>query len=327
MESGNRGLVRHLERENTINLAKRKTKTDILVRSLLFLLALISASAVIFIIVFIAIQGFKPFFTTYEVNGEQVKVDFFAFLTGMAWTETGSKGFGAGFIILNTIYIALLTILLTGPISILTALVIVKMSPKFIGATLNAIIEILASVPSVIFGMFGKAWVTKMVKGLSEAFGFQSAGGLSTLSVVLVLTMMSIPTVTMLSITAIKSVNKNLELGSLALGASRSETNFKVVLTSARSGIFAGLILGISRALGEATAVTMVCGNAGTGPNFNIFDTTRTLTTTMLQGFGEATGLKYDIRFSVGILLIFIILITNLILSFANRKLSKGSRK
>ena len=131
----------------------------------------------------------------------------------------------------------------------------------------------------------------------------------------------------MLSITAIKSVNKNLELGSLALGASRSETNFKVVLTSARSGIFAGLILGIARALGEATAVTMVCGNAGSGPNFNLFGTTRTLTTTMLQGFGEATGLKYDIRFSIGLMLIFIILISNLILSALNRKLSKGGRK
>lgn len=327
MESGNNRLVRYLDKDKTIAKAKTKTKTDLIVRSLLFLLAVISASAVIFIVAFIAVQGLKPFFTTYQIDGVEVKVSFWHFLTGMAWTENGSTGFGAGYIIINTIYIALLTILLTAPISIMTALVIVKMSPKIVGGILNAIIEILASVPSVIYGMFGQAWVTKMVKGMSEGFGFQSAGGLSTLAVVLVLTMMSVPTVTMLSITAIKSVNKNLELGSLALGASRSETNFKVVLTSARSGIFAGLILGIARALGEATAVTMVCGNAGSGPNFNLFGTTRTLTTTMLQGFGEATGLKYDIRFSIGLMLIFIILISNLILSALNRKLSKGGRK
>jgi phosphate transport system permease protein len=327
MESGNRGLIHYIDKDKILNKANTKTKTDIAVRSLLFLLALISASAVIFIIVFIAIQGLKPFFTTYTVDGVDIKVSFWHFLTGMAWTESGSEGYGVGYIIINTIYIALLTILLTAPISIMTALVIVKMTPKWLGGTLNAIIEILASVPSVIFGMFGQAWITKMVKGMSEGFGFQSAGGLSTLAVVLVLTMMSVPTVTMLSITAIKSVNKNLELGSLALGASRSETNFKVVLSSARSGIFAGLILGISRALGEATAVTMVCGNAGSGPNFNLFSTTRTLTTTMLQGFGEATGLKYDIRFSVGLMLILIILLSNLILNLINRKLSKGSTK
>lgn len=327
MEPSHRGIIRHLDREATIKKANVKTKTDIIVRSLLFLLALISASAVIFIIIFIAIQGLKPFFTTYNLDGVEIKVSFWHFLTGMAWTESGAEGFGTGYIILNTIYIALLTILLTAPISIMTALVIVKMAPKVIGSILNAIIEILASVPSVIYGMFGQSWITKMVKNMSEAFSFQSAGGLSTLAVVLVLTMMSVPTVTMLSITALKSVNKNLELGSLALGASKSETNFKVVLTSARSGIFAGLILGISRALGEATAVTMVCGNAGSGPNFNIFSTTRTLTTTMLQGFGEATGLKYDIRFSVGLMLIFIILISNLLLSLLNKKLSKGAKR
>ncbi len=193
-------------------------------------------------------------------------VSFWHFLIGGEW-EGGTAVYGAGYIILNTIYITLLSLLLIAPISIMTALVIVKMTPKWIGGTLNAIIEILASVPSVIFGMFGQNMITTLVKNLADVFGVQSAGGLSTLAVVLVLTMMSVPTVTMLSITAIKSVNHNLELGSLALGASKSETNFKVVLGGAKSGIFAGLILGTSRALGEATAVTMVCGNAGSGPD------------------------------------------------------------
>ena len=183
MESGNNRLVRYLDKDKTIAKAKTKTKTDLIVRSLLFLLAVISASAVIFIVAFIAVQGLKPFFTTYQIDGVEVKVSFWHFLTGMAWTENGSTGFGAGYIIINTIYIALLTILLTAPISIMTALVIVKMSPKIVGGILNAIIEILASVPSVIYGMFGQAWVTKMVKGMSEGFGFQSAGGLSTLAV------------------------------------------------------------------------------------------------------------------------------------------------
>lgn len=324
MESSNRSL-RFITREQTIKKARKKTKADLMVRSLLFLLAAISASAVIFIVVFIAVKGIQPFVKGYTIEGVEYHVSFWHFLFGSQW-EGGTAVYGAGYIIVNTIYITLLSMLLTAPISILTALVIVKMSPRPVGAFLNGVIEILASVPSVIYGMFGQAMVTGWVKSLCSLFHYQSAGGLSTFAVVIVLTMMSMPSVTMLSITAIKSVNHSLELGSLALGASRSETNFRVVLKSAKSGIFAGLILGISRALGEATAVTMVCGNAGSGPNFNPFDTTRTLTTTMLQGLSEASGLKYDIKFSVGLLLIFIILSSNLLLSFINSRISMGSQ-
>ncbi len=318
--------IKYIDKDKISSKVNNKTKSDNIVRFCLFILALISSSFVLFIVLFIAIKGLKPFFTTYTIDGETFRVDFWSFISGNKWTESGSSGFGAGFIILNSIYITLLTILLCAPISIMTSLVIVKMTPKLIGNILNTIIEILAAIPSVIYGMFGQAKITGLVKNLSTMFNFQSAGGLSTLSSVLVLTIMSMPTITMLSITAIKSVNKNLELASLALGASKSETNFKVVLKGAKSGIFAGLILGVARALGEATAVTMVCGNAGSGPNFNIFSTTRTLTTTMLSGFGEATGLKYDIRFSVGLMLIFIILLSNLILNLINKKLSKGMK-
>lgn len=319
-------LIRYIDRSKTINRANKQKRMDHLVRLFLFLLAAISASAVLFIIGFILVKGVSPFFKTYEYNGESYRISFFEFLTGLQW-EPSPTSFGAGYIILNTIYIALLTILLTAPISIMTALVIVKMSPKPIGFFLNSVTELLASVPSVIFGMFGKSTITVWVKNLSNLFGYQSAGGLSVLSTVLVLTMMSIPTVTMLSITAIKSVNKNLELGSLALGASKSQTNFKVVLSASKSGIFAGLILGISRALGEATAVTMVCGISNSGPNFNLFDTTTTLTSTMLTGLGEASGAKYDIKFSLGILLIFIIILSNLSLNALNNRLTRGKRK
>ncbi len=123
---------------------------------------------------------------------------------------------------------------------------------------------------------------------------------------------------------ALNVENDDLIKGSLALGASQTQTNFKLVLTSAKSGIFSGIILGVGRALGEATAVSMVAGNADVGPTFNLFDTTRTLTTTMLQGFQETTGLNYDIRFSVGVVLIVIILGTNIILNIAKKKIGRG---
>jgi phosphate transport system permease protein len=295
-----------------------------MVRALFFLIAAVCASAVIFIVFFIFLKGIAPFTTTYTINGVGYKVDFWSFITGSVY-KTGEAGYGAGYIVVNTMFIALLTTLLAAPISIMTALVIVRMSNKYVGHTLNTVIELLAAIPSVIYGMFGLGIITGWTKSISESWpwNYQSAGGLSTLTVVLVLTMMSIPTITMLSITAIKAVSKDIIHGSLALGASVVQTNYRVVLTSAKSGIFAGIILGVDRSLGEATAVTMVAGNASTGPSFNLFSTTRTLTSTMLTGMSDASGLNYDIRFSIAILLIFLIIITNIILVSINRRLGR----
>lgn len=315
-------MTKYIDRSRTLAQAGKKTQADSIVRGLLFFVTLFSASVIILTIVFIVIQGLKPFIQTYTINGESYRVDFFSFLIGNQW-QNGVSGYGAGYIIINTLYITFLTTLLAGPISVLTALVIVRMSDKWVGGILQAVVEMLAAVPSVIYGMFGMGQVTGWTKSLASLFNVQSAGGLGTLTSVLVLTMMSFPTITMLAISAIRAVNKNLIMGSLALGASVPQTNYKVVLVSARSGIFSGIILGVDRALGEATAVSMVCGNAGSGPSFSLFSTTRTLTSTMLTGMSDASGLNYDIRFSAGILLIFIIILVNLFLSLADKRLGK----
>ena len=111
----------------------------------------------------------------------------------------------------------------------------------------------------------------------------------------------------------------------MALGATKTQTNFKVVLTSAKSGIFAGAILGLGRAFGEATAVSMVAGNKLYGPTFNLFDITRTLTSTMLAGLKETSGLDYDIRFSVGIVLLVVIFVSNFILNKVKDKVGNMS--
>jgi len=154
-----------------------------------------------------------------------------------------------------------------------------------------------------------------MVSKLADYWGYQTAGGSSTLATILVLAIMIFPTITVLAASAIKAVSQELIDGSLALGATATQTNFKVVLRDAKSGIFAGAILGLGRAFGEATAVSMVAGNKMFGPTFDLFDITRTLTTTMLAGMKETGGLDYDIRFSIGIVLIVIILIANFILN------------
>ena len=231
---------------------------------------------------------------------------------------------------INTVYVVFLAALLAVPVSIFTALFIAKMTPKPISGFFQTVIELLSAIPSIVFGVFGLGVITKVVQNIEKwkilsTFNFQSAGGISNLATILVLAIMIMPTITILSITAIKAVRKDLEQNSLALGATKMQTLFKVTLVDAKSGIFAAIILGIGRALGEATAVSMVAGNSGGGPNLGLFDTTRTLTSTMLLGLKETTGLDYDIRFSVGVILIVLIILTNLLLNLAKKKIGRFS--
>lgn len=319
-------MIKYLNRESEIILSKKKTKTDKIVRLVFLFLALLCSSSVIFILLFIIYKGVSPFINNYIIDGETYKVNLWSFITGSSWSGNQAN-YGAGFIIVNTLYIAFWTTLLSTPISILTALVVVRMSHKYVGKIIEFAIELLASIPSVIFGMFGMGMITNWTKSLADIFSYQTFGGQSNLSAILVLTMMSVPTITMLSISALKNVKQDLINGSLALGASTSQTNNRVVLMSARSGIFAGIILGVNKALGEATAVTMVAGNAINGPSFNLFSTTRTLTSTMLAEMGEATGLNYDIRFSCGILLLLLIIVINYFLLRLNNRIGGIKRE
>ena len=159
-----------------------------------------------------------------------------------------------------------------------------------------------------------------MVYDFSATLGYQSKGGSSVLSSVIILALMTIPTITTVSEVAIRSVDPQLTQASLALGASPTQTHFKVVLSAAKSGIFTSAILGVGRALGEATAISLVAGGRRAGLSFHLLDTTSTLTTTMLEGMKESAGIDYDIRFSVGIVLMIVILLTNFILNTIKKK-------
>ena len=298
---------------------KRKTRTDIFFKGFFMSVCILCSAIIVVIIAFIVIKGVQPFFKEYIVNNQIYRLSFSEFLFGYRWNFAPNH-FGAGFIILNTIYITILALFIAVPISILSSLFIVRIAPKKIGACLQLVIELLASVPSIIYGLFGQAYLTRIVMKISEIFNIQTLGGQSVFTASLVLGMMIFPTITMVSITSIQAVNNNLILGSLALGASKTQTNFKVVLKGAKNGIFSGIILGVGRALGEATAVSKVCGNAQVGPTFSLFDTTSTITTTILSGFNEASGMSYDIKFSLGIVLIIIIVSTNIVLNLEKKK-------
>lgn len=228
-------------------------------------------------------------------------------------------------IVINTLFIVTLATLIAVPISVLTALFIVRIAPKKLGAILQNIVELLASIPSIIFGLFGMGVINKIVKNIAYVFNLQTAGGVSLISVVTVLIMMIVPTITMLAVTSMKAVKENLVWASLSLGATTTQTNFKIILRGAKSGIIAATILGIGRALGEATAVSMVCGGA-IGIALNPFKPTSTITSTMLQGIYESSGVNYDIRFSLGILLIILIIGVNLLLNYVKKKVMKNEK-
>lgn len=306
---------------------RKKKRVDQIVRSIFLASTLLSASFIIIIVIFIVMKGITPFITDNDGLGV---VNIWTFLTGTVWlqgTAFQSNLYAVGFIIINTLYIAFLSLLLSLPVGVLTALFIAKIAPKRLAEFLRTIVELLASIPSIVYGLFGSGIILTFVYNLAELFGVQSKGGNSVLATVLVLALMTLPTITAVSEVAIRSVRKDIEEGSLALGATRTQTNFKVVLASAKSGIFAAAILGIGRSLGEATAVSLVAGNAKSGPNLGLFDITTTLTSTMLQGLKETTGVDYDIRFSVGIILMIVILLTNFILNAVKKRVGNVNVK
>ncbi len=295
----------------------RRNKTlDKIFRYLFLGMAVLSASFIVIIVLFIFLKGIAPFLPGYEYG----QVDLISFLTGSVYRQDQAT-YGVGFIVINTLICSFLALLLSFPLSVLTALFIAKIAPKKLGAAMQSVIELLASVPSVVFGIFASGVITAIVRYLASMMGISTFGGSSLLAVIILLAIMIFPTLTSMSITAIKAVDPDLESASLALGATKTQTNFKVVLTAAKSGIFAGAILGLGRAFGEATAVSMVAGNKLFGPTIDLFDITRTLTSTILTGLKETTGLDYDIRFSVGLVLIAVIFVSNWILNQVKKRI------
>lgn len=304
-----------------MNQYKIKLTVDKIFKNVLLLLTLISASIIIIIVSFIFKKGITPFFFDYAGFGTVSIADF---LFKTKWITRIS--YGALGILLNTLYIVAISILIALPISILTSLFITWVAPKPLSKIMETIIELLSSIPSIVFGLFGMGFINPLVRDFATSFGLQTAGGVSGLSTIIVLAMMMVPTITIIIITSFKTVKKSQIEASLALGATKTQTHFKIIIGGKKSAIIAATILGVGRALGEATAVSMVCGGATGGPIFDLFDQTSTLTSIMMASMHESTGIDYDIRFSLGILLIATILITNVILNIVKRRLTRHER-
>ena len=239
------------------------------------------------------------------------------FLAGLEWRPIRDKLFGVFPMIAGTLLASLGAILLGVPIALLCAVFLAEFLPVKIAAIARSGIELLAGIPSVVYGFFGLMVIVPAVKDI-----FNIPAGNTLFSAIIVLALMILPTVITIAETSMRAVPLSLREASLSLGASKMQTAWRVALPHAQSGVVAGVILGISRAVGETMAVILVAGNS---PQLTInpLQSVRTLTSTIAMEMGYASGRHSEMLFSIGVVLFIIILFLNsMILAFRRRALT-----
>ena len=252
------------------------------------------------------------------------EVGVFDLLFGSKWAPTASKPmYGIWYIILSSLVGTGMSILIGVPVGLLTAVFLSEMAGKRLGSIVGGAVELLAAIPSVIYGLIGMMVLNPFMYKLEKIIfkgddSHQFTGGANMLSAIIVLAIMILPTVISVSCSSLKAVSPSLKAASLALGATKEQTIFKVVIPAAKSGILTGIVLGIGRALGEAMAINMVAGGAVNLPL--PFNSVRTLTTQIVSEMGYSQGLHRRVLFTVGLVLYAFIMIVNFILLRARRK-------
>jgi len=246
------------------------------------------------------------------------EIGLFDFLFGTKWASTASPAsYGILPFILASVYGTCGAVLIGVPVGLLCAIFLAKMSPKGIEDMFRNVVDLLAGIPSVVYGLVGMILIVPFVR---EAFCLPDGANL--FSAILVLAVMILPSVISVSETALKAVPKEYEEASLALGATKTETVFKVVVPAAKSGIITAIVLGIGRAIGEAMAVMMVAGNVANMPK--LFGSVRFLTTAVASEMSYSSGLQRQALFSIALVLFLFIMAINLILNLVVKGGGKG---
>lgn len=264
---------------------------------------------------------FYMFFKGTPALGEVGVADL---LFGSVWKPTAEQpSYGISFIIVSSIVGTSAAVVLGVPIGLLTAVFLSEMADKRIGGIVRGAVELLAAIPSVIYGLLGMMVLNPLMYQLEKIIfagddTHQFTGGANMLAAIIVLAVMILPTVISVSTSSLLAVSDSLRSASLALGATKEQTIFKVVIPAAKSGILTGVVLGIGRALGEAMAINMVAGGAVNLPL--PFNSVRTLTTQIVSEMGYAQGLHREVLFTVGLVLYLFIMIVNFVLLKARRK-------
>lgn len=275
-----------------------------------FICGMVSIAAVLLITLYMIVAGFPAI----------KEIGLFDFLFGTVWQSTASDPkFGILPFIMTSIWGTIGAVIIGVPIGLFTAVFLAKMAPKKLAAIVHPAVELLAGIPSVVYGLIG---MMVLVPAIMDIFDLKSGSCL--LAAILVLAVMILPGIISVSETALKAVPKEYEEASLGLGATWTETVFKVSVPAAKSGIAAGIVLGVGRAVGEAMAVIMVAGNVANMPG--LFKSVRFLTTAIASEMSYAAdgSLQKNALFSIGLVLFIFIMIINAVLGFV---LKKGEKK
>ena len=292
---------------------KRKAIIEMTAKIVFLICAVVAIFAVIAITLYMFLKGAPAL--------KEVGVTDLLF--GTVWKPTAEEpSFGIWYIILASFVGTGAAILLGVPIGLLTAVFLAEMAGKRLGGLVRGAVELLAAIPSVIYGLIGMMILNPLMYRLERIIyegdaTHQYTGGANMLSAILVLAIMILPTVISVSTSSLKSVPNQLRAASYALGATKEQTIFKIVIPAANSGILTGIVLGIGRALGEAMAINMVAGGAVNIPL--PFNSVRTLTTQIVSEMGYSSGLHRQVLFTVGLVLYIFIMIVNFILLKARK--------
>ncbi len=291
-------------------MCKRKKAADFLenlMHTIFTLCGLIAVAFVLLITVFLVISGVPAI----------KEIGLVDFLFGTEWKSTAADpAYGILPFMLTSVYGTFGAILIGVPIGLLCAVFLAKMSSGKISSAVRSAIDLMSGIPSVVYGLVGMIVIVPAVRET-----FHLPDGANLFSAIIVLAIMILPSVISVSETAIRAVPKEYEEASLALGATKTETVFKVVLPAAKSGILTSIVLGIGRAIGEAMAVMMVAGNVANMPG--LFKSVRFLTTAVASEMSYASGLQRQALFSVALVLFGFIIVINIVLHY----LVRGKKK
>lgn len=280
---------------------------------LLLFSALIAVITILLIGIFVFIEGLPALKHTGLIS----------FIFGTEWSASEGK-FGIATMIVGTVVVTLGALILGVPTGLATAVFLAEVAPPKVAKIIRPAIELLAGIPSVIYGLFGLTIVVPFIRKLAILYYGSNITadvqtGFSVLAASIILAIMILPTIISISEDAIRAVPRQFKEGSLALGATHWQTISKVILPAARSGIIAGIVLGMGRAIGETMAVIMVVGNSAIFPT-SIFSKARTLTGNIAIEMSYAQGLHTNALFATGLVLLVIIMIINYVASLMVRK-------
>lgn len=279
--------------KNTVNAVEKAVKFVFTVCGFLVI------GFVLLITVFLIINGMPAI----------KEIGFADFFFNTKWASTAEPAsYGILPFIMTSVYGTLGAVVIGVPIGIMCAVFIAKTAPPKIAKTVSSAVDLLSGIPSVVYGLLGMIIIVPLVR---KAFNIPD--GATLFSAILVLSVMILPSVISVSVTAISAVPKEYEEASLALGATKTETTFKVTLPAAKSGIVTAVVLGIGRAIGEAMAVMMVAGNVANMPG--LFKSVRFLTTAVASEMSYSSGLQRQALFSIALVLFIFIMAINIILN------------